>query len=456
MPASDCREELGLPQDSRRDIPRTDRLLADPALAGALLEFGRDAVKCAIHGAQERARAGELAPAEVREHVLAQLDLGPMTGTQSGQDRYPAGLQPVLNATGIVVHTNLGRAPLSSAARAALAAAAGYCDLEYDLADGARGPRGGPAREALVQAVPTAASALVVNNGAAALLLATAALAAGRRLLVSRGEVVEIGDGFRLLDLVATAGVEIVEVGTTNRTHLGDYADRCDVGTAAILKVHPSNFQVSGFTSAVGIAQLSGLGVPVIVDIGSGLLVPDPALPEEPDVTSALASGATVVTCSGDKLLGGPQAGLIIGADEVVTRCRRHPLARAVRADKLTLAALAATLRGPLPPVRRFLHADPAVLHRRCQAVAETVAMARPGLPVQVVPAEGAVGGGGAPGVSLPGWAIAVPAELAAPLRLGRPAVVARVARDRCLIDLRCIEPDDDARVALAVIAANG
>ncbi len=172
-------------------------------------------------------------------------------------------------------------------------------------------------------------------------------------------------------------------------------------------------------------------------------------------MTSALASGATVVTCSGDKLLGGPQAGLIIGADDVVTRCRRHPLARAVRADKLTVAALAATLRGPLPPVRRFLHADPAVLHRRCQAVAETVAMARPGLPVQVVPAEGAVGGGGAPGVTLPGWAIAVPAVLAAPLRLGRPAVVARVARDRCLIDLRCIEPDDDARVALAVIAAD-
>jgi len=418
--------------DPRRLIPRTDAVLALPAFAEAVARHGSTAVKAAVTGAQQRARAGEIAPGEVVEAALAELP----TRTTS--------LRPVLNATGVVVHTNLGRAPLSPAAVEAVTAAAGYVDVEFDLATGARARRGRDTLAALRGAVPAAGGALVVNNGAAALVLATTALAAGREVVVSRGELVEIGDGFRLPDLIASTGARLREVGTTNRTSLADYTDAVGPDTGCILKVHPSNFRIEGFTSAVGVRELASLGVPVVMDIGSGLLRPDPLLPDEPDAASALEAGAAVVTASGDKLLGGPQAGLVLGDADVVERLRRHPLARALRVDKLTLAALEATLRGPVPPVPATLHADPAALRARTERLA--AALGR-----QVVEVAGAVGGGAAPGMPLRGVAVELPPGCAEPLRLGEPPVVARVERGRCLVDLRCVPAESDGALAGAL-----
>ena len=342
--------------DPRRRIPRTDALLALPALAQAAARHGEAAVKGAITAAQERARAGEIAPEDVAHAAEAAL---PARATS---------LRPLLNATGVVVHTNIGRAPLSQAAIEAMTAAAGYVDVEFDVETGARARRGRATLAALLEAVPDAGGALVVNNGAAALVLATTALAAGREVIVSRGEMVEIGDGFRLPDLIASTGARLREVGTTNRTTVEDYAAAVGPETGCILKVHPSNFRVEGFTSEAGLEELATLGVPVVMDIGSGLLRPDPLLPEEPDATTALRRGAAVVTASGDKLLGGPQAGLVLGEAAIVERLRRHPLARALRVDKLTLAALEATVRGPRPPVTAYLHADAREVRRRTEA----------------------------------------------------------------------------------------
>ncbi|MEW1952473.1 L-seryl-tRNA(Sec) selenium transferase [Terrabacter sp. NPDC080008] len=411
--------------DPRRLIPRTDAVLALPEFAEAVARHGSPAVKAAVTGAQQRARAGDIGPDEVVAAALADLP----TRTTS--------LRPVLNATGVVVHTNLGRAPLSPAAVEAVTAAAGYVDVEFDLSTGARARRGRDTLAALREAVPAAGDALVVNNGAAALVLATTALAAGREVVVSRGELVEIGDGFRLPDLIASTGARLREVGTTNRTSLADYADAIGPDTGCILKVHPSNFRIEGFTSAVEVRELATLGVPVVMDIGSGLLRADPLLPDEPDAASALSSGAAVVTASGDKLLGGPQAGLVLGDAEVVERLRRHPLARALRVDKLTLAALEATLHGPVPPVTAALHADVTVLRARTERLA--VALGR-----TVVEVAGAVGGGAAPGLPLAGFAVELPAVCAEPLRLGEPPVVARVERGRCLVDLRCVPAEAD------------
>ena len=420
--------------DQRRRVPRTDAVLADDRLVEASTRLGPALVKDAVRSAQEQARTGALAPEGVADAAVALL---PQRATT---------LRPVLNCTGVVLHTNLGRAPLPPHAVEAIAAAAGYTDVEYDVTTGARARRGRGTLAALRAAVPDAEDALVVNNGAAALVLTTTALAAGREVVVSRGEMVEIGDGFRLPDLIASTGARLREVGTTNRTSLADYADAVGPGTGCILKVHPSNFRVEGFTSSVPVAQLARLGVPVVADVGSGLLAPDPLLPDEPDVRTALRDGAALVTCSGDKLLGGPQAGLVLGAASYVDQVRRHPLARAVRVDKTTLAALEATLRGPQPPSWDALRADPARLRSRCEALAAAVGG-------EVVPSEGAVGGGGAPGLVLPGWAVALPSSYAEQLRLGTPCVVGRVERDRCLLDLRCVPESEDDRLRDAVLA---
>ncbi|OKH79480.1 selenocysteine synthase [Mycobacterium sp. ST-F2] len=428
--------------DPRRLIPRTDQLLALPEVRDARNRLGDSAVRAVVTQTQERARRGELPPDEVVKVVVAAL-----------AGRAPVSLRPVLNATGVVVHTNLGRAPLSAAAVDALVAASGYVDVEMDLSTGTRSKRGVAARAALLAACPAAEDALVVNNGAAALVLATTALAAGRDVVVSRGELIEIGAGFRLPDLIASTGARLREVGTTNRTHLRDYADALGPDTGCVLKVHPSNFRVTGFTSGVSFGELRNMlqdrGVPLVVDLGSGLLAPDPLLPDEPDAATALAAGADVITGSGDKLLGGPQAGIVLGRADVVTRMARHPLARAVRADKLTLAALEATLCvGPVP-VMQALHADADRLRVRADRIADAVG-------ADVVPHDGRVGGGGAPGVPLPGWAVRLPETVAAALRTGDPAVVARVHDGACLVDLRCIPEDDDARVLAAVQAALG
>jgi L-seryl-tRNA(Ser) seleniumtransferase len=424
--------------DPRRSVPRTDVVLADDRLAEAITRLGRSTVKEAVAAAQQQARQGALDPAAVVDAAVAGL---PDTATS---------LHQVINATGVVLHTNLGRAPLSDAALRAIEAASGYVDIEFDLATGRRAQRGRGTLATLRAAVPSAEDVLVVNNGAAAVLLATTALAAGREVVVSRGELVEIGDGFRLPDLIESTGARLHEVGTTNRVRFADYADAIGPATGCILKVHPSNFRIEGFTAAVPIRELATLPARVVADLGSGLLAPDPLLPDEPDVASALAAGADLVTASGDKLLGGPQAGLVFGRAEVVERLRRHPLARAVRMDKLRLAALEATVRGPRAPVGIALHADAAELLARCERLADAIAAEN----VRVVEAAGAVGGGGAPGRTLPGWAVSLPEACAARLRSGRPAVVGRIERGRCLIDLRCVPPADDSRLATAIRAA--
>lgn len=427
-------------EDARRHIPGTDTVLGHPRLVAAGQRLNRTTIKAAVLAAQERARAGEIGPEAVAD---AAADALPPAATS---------LRPVINATGVVLHTNLGRAALSAAAREALLTASGYADVEFDLASGRRARRGRGTLDALRAVVPAAEATLVVNNGAAAVLLAVTAIAAGREVLVSRGELVEIGDGFRLPELLTTTGVRFREVGTTNRTRVGDYASAAGPDTAAVLKVHPSNFRVSGFTSAASIPELVTLGLPVIADLGSGLLHPDPLLPDEPDVTGALRAGAAVVTASGDKLLGGPQAGLVFGRTDLVESLRRHPLARALRVDKLTLAALEATLRGLDPPTRVALHLDPAQLRERAGELAGRLRDA--GIDARVVDSAGVVGGGGAPGLDLPGAGVALPVRYAAPLRTGRPSVVGRVDRGRLVLDLRCVSPADDPVVAAAVRAA--
>lgn len=425
--------------DPRRLVPRTDRVLADPRLQAATVRLGSGVVKRAVTDAQARARSGTIPPDKVVDAAVAAL---PELLSQT---------QPVLNATGVVLHTNLGRASLSAAAIDAMVGTAAYADVEFDLQTGQRSRRGRGALAALQDAVPSAESVLVVNNGGAALVLATTALAAGREVVVSRGEMVEIGDGFRLPELIASTGARLREVGTTNRTTAADYAAAIGPETGCILKVHPSNFQIVGFTSSATVTDLAELGVPVVADIGSGLLAPDPLLPQEPDADGALRAGAAVVTASGDKLLGGPQAGLLLGTRTVIDQLRRHPLARALRVDKLTLAALEATLRGPVTPTWTALRADPDELRGRAERLAYTLTEAA--VDAQVVASDGVVGGGGAPGLTLPGWAVAVPEDLAEPLRLGRLPVVGRLERGRCLLDLRCVPADRDPELAAAVRA---
>jgi L-seryl-tRNA(Ser) seleniumtransferase len=426
--------------DPRRRVPRTDVVLADPRLVAAAATLGHDQVKAVVTAAQERARRGEIAPEKVADAAAAALPQG------------SSSLRGVVNATGVVLHTNLGRAPLSAAAVAAVVSAAGHTDVELDLATGRRARRGRGALDALRAAVPDAGGVHVVNNGAAALVLAATALAAGREIVVSRGELVEIGDGFRLPDLLESTGARLREVGTTNRTALADYAAAVGPDTGFILKVHPSNFVVQGFTSSVPVADLATLGLPVVADIGSGLLAPDPLLPDEPDAASSLKAGAALVTASGDKLLGGPQAGLLLGDADLVERLRRHPLARALRVDKLTLAALEATLRGPQPPTWVALRADPADLRVRVERLRDVVADLDAGArDVEVTRAAAVVGGGGAPGLELDSWAVSLPQRLAVPLRTGEPPVLGRVERGRLLLDLRCVPPELDEVVAAAV-----
>ena len=433
--------------DPRRLVPRTDVVLTDPRLTAAQRRLGRGRVLAAVRGAQDQARSGTIAAAQVADEAVAAL---PALATT---------LTPVINATGVLLHTNLGRAQLSAAAREAVAAAAGSTDIEFDLASGTRSRRGRGAMEALRRAVPAAEAVHVVNNNAAALVLAATALASGREIVVSRGELIEIGDGFRLPDLLCSTGARIREVGTTNRTTAADYAAAIGPETGFVLKVHPSNYRIEGFTASASVAELAGLGVPLVGDIGSGLLAPHQALPDEPDADSWLRAGAHLVTASGDKLLGGPQAGLLLGRGDLVKSLARHPLARALRVDKLTLAALEATIDGPEAPVSQALAADAAGLTERAERLA--LAAVEAGTDCRVVVSAATVGGGGAPGVTLPSAALSLPEDLAPVLRAGPAvrhgevtAVVGRVENGRLLLDLRAVAPEDDERLAAAVIAA--
>ncbi|TDV56383.1 L-seryl-tRNA(Sec) selenium transferase [Actinophytocola oryzae] len=420
-------------------MPRTDEVLADPRLVEAVTRVGRPAVKAAVAAAQQRARAGEIAPEAVADTAVAAL---PARGSS---------LNPVVNATGVLLHTNLGRAPLSAAAVEAVVAAAGPTDVELDLTSGRRTGRGLGMVEALAAAVPDAEAVHVVNNGAAALVLAATALAMGREIVISRGELVEIGDGFRLPDLLTSTGATLREVGTTNRTALADYTAAVGPETGFVLKVHPSNFVVTGFTADVPIEELATLQAPVVADIGSGLLTPHPLLPDEPDAAGTLRAGADLVIASGDKLLGGPQCGIIAGRADLVHRLRRHPLARALRVGKLTIAALEATLRVPPTPTARALATGRAELRARAEALAAT--LRAQGVEAQAVDSEATVGGGGAPGVPIASAAVRLPESYAERLRHAPHPVMTRVTNGACLVDLLAVPPTADTRIVDAVTA---
>lgn len=425
--------------DPRRFIPKMDEILQYPAVQDAHHRLAPHSVRAIIDAVLADARSGSLAPSQIEEELATRLDAV-----------QPYSLRHVINATGVIIHTNLGRAPLPPAAVDALVSAASYTDVEMDLDSGLRSrDRGRAAVDAVLAACPGAEDALIVNNGASALLLATAALAPGKEVIISRGELIEIGAGFRLPELIESTATRLREVGATNRTHLADYERAMGEDTGAILKVHPSNFLISGFTSSVSVAELRALtDLPLIVDIGSGLLRPDDALPAEPSASEALRDGADVVLFSGDKLLGGPQAGVLVGTKAAIAACKKHPLARAVRIDKLRLNALEASLSTPSNAVQDALHIDPQRHRERTEKVAAAVGG-------EVVEHAGRVGGGGAPEVPLPGWAVALPEELARPLRLGEPPVVARVNQGRCLVDVRCVPEAQDAELIAALRAVS-
>ena len=446
--------------DSRRQLPSVDRLLHRPAIQQLLEIAPRGAVVAAVRESLEAARTRRAGPPEQwEEDVRERL-------TQ----RTSAGLLPVLNATGVVLHTNLGRAPLAPAAIQAIASiAGGYSNLELDLPSGTRGSRSDHCRS-LLRTVTGAEDALVVNNAAGALVLALNTLAERRDVLISRGELIEIGGSFRIPDILAKSGARLREVGTTNRTHLDDYR-RALGGAAAILTVHRSNFEQRGFVSSPDPSELADLareaGLPYLYDIGSGLLADlSPwGLTGEPRVSEALDAGAGLVLFSGDKLLGGPQAGCLIGTQQLVAPCRSNPLARAVRADKLTLTGMATTLalyQDPAEavrsiPVLAMLTLAPEDLARRAS---ELASLCPPAVHARTVPGESAVGGGAFPAAALPTTLVALDAGalgadgLALRLRLGDPAVVARVADNRVLLDPRTLPTDTYPLVARALDAA--
>ena len=480
--------------DARRSIPSVERLLSSDAFAPLLRQWPRALVMSAIRADLDDVRAavarGETsAPHRPAGHGIA----GPAPGGSAAPDRLPTEpdaiavrvaaaidamaeptLRPVINATGVVLHTNLGRAPLADAALNAIAAVArGYTNVEYDVATGARGSRYTHCRT-LLCTLTGAADALVVNNNAAALVLALNTVSRGFDTIVSRGELVEIGGAFRVPEIIARSGARLKEVGATNRTHADDYAAAVDAGTGALLKVHPSNFSVSGFTAEASLPELGEIaadaGVPLIHDVGSGLLV-EPAsvglTADEPTPGQSLQTGAAVVTLSGDKLLGGPQCGIILGRSDLLDRMRRNPMCRALRVDKLTIAALAATLRLYLEPARalreipvlRMLALDVESIRARASALAAQCCSA--GMAAEVEGGTSAVGGGAAASVSLPTALVVftdgpeAASRLERRLRAGRPPVIARMVDGRVAIDLRTVAPHEDAALLRALHEAS-
>jgi L-seryl-tRNA(Ser) seleniumtransferase len=436
-----------------------DKLLASPEFQALLARHPRGRVVGALREAIADVRGGRPLPPNGG-------DAGsPTAYAREVEDRLAVGdapsLRGVINATGVVLHTNLGRAPLAEAAVDAMVTAArDYSNLEYDLAAGERGSRYDHCA-ALLCELTGASAALAVNNAAAALVLALNTVARGAGVVVSRGELVEIGGGFRIPEILERSGARLVEVGATNRTRLRDYeAALTDASVRAILKVHRSNFRMTGFTEEVPLGALSGIaarrGVPLLYDLGSGLMV-DPAqigLAGEPTARESLAAGADLVTFSGDKLLGGPQAGILLGRSDLVAAARANPLCRALRVDKVTLAGLEATLRLYLDPRRalaeiptlRMLVARPAELEERARRLAAT--LEQHGVRCGAVQAEGAVGGGTFPGVALESWAVELTgpsvADLARALRDGEPPVIGHIQGDRLLLDVRTVLPGQD------------
>jgi len=444
--------------DPRRALPSVEQVLAVLTADGADTGLPRAVVTDCVRRAVAAARAdaaAEGAAAKALDAVVASA--AELIGA-----RRAALLGPVVNATGVLLHTNLGRAPLGERARDAMRAAAGYTNLEYRLDTGARGSRQDHAA-ALLALACGAEAGIVVNNNAAAVLLVLAALARGRAVLVSRGELVEIGGGFRVPEILEETGARLVEVGTTNRTRRADYERARTDDTAIVLKVHASNYRMVGFTEAATVGELASLGPPVVVDAGSGLL--DARTPwlecapgwldDEPGVRQCLDAGAALVTFSGDKLLGGPQAGVVVGRADLVERLARHPLARALRCDKVTLAALEAVALAYLDgdaaaiPLWRMASASVESLRERATAVAAAV----PG--ATVVATEAAAGGGSVPGRTIASAGVAIPvAAVDDALRSLRAARVVALGRDQMVVcDLRSVDPDDDARLAAALRA---
>jgi L-seryl-tRNA(Ser) seleniumtransferase len=447
--------------DNRRAIPPLDRLLDDPAVAKLISLYGRGTIRVLARSAVDRLR-GRLAadPPPPREEIEAAVAALPATIAAGVEAAVGGRLRRVLNATGVFLHTNLGRAPLPREVTAELPPLLdAACDLEFDVETGRRGERNRTV-ERLLTALTGAEAALAVNNNAAALVLALAALAKDREVVVSRGELVEIGGSFRIPEILAAAGARLVEVGATNRTRLADYEAAIGPQTALLLKVFPSNFRQTGFVASVEPGALAGLGkkagVPVLIDEGSGLLRPHPApqLAGHPSLAELIAGGCDLVCGSGDKLLGGPQAGLLAGRAVLLARCRRHPLYRALRPDRTAFAALEGVLRlhlagTPLPLDR--LWPDPAEHRERLERASES-------LGAEIVPAEAFVGGGSAPEAPIPGEALALPGgdALLARLRQGDPPVVGYLRQGRLHLDLRTVAPEDDEALIAAVRQALG
>lgn len=459
-----------------RRIPPVDELLATPQIRDLLAAHPRwavlEAVREVLADRRQRLLRGEVSP-DAAERLLNPAILAAAVAEVTAEKAGPS-LAPVLNATGVVLHTNLGRAPLAPAALQALEAAArGYCNLEFDLGAGKRGSRQAHV-ESLLCALTGAEAALVVNNNAAAVLLAINTVASGKEIVVSRGQLVEIGDSFRIPDVMLRAGGRLREVGTTNRTHLADYEAAIGPETALILRVHRSNFQILGFTADVDLTDLVALGrqrgLLVMDDLGSGALVDLSllGLRREPLAMDAIRAGVDLVTFSGDKLLGGPQAGLLVGRRELLKRARRNPFARTVRIDKLSLAALEATLRLYREPDRarreipilRMLGLTPEAIGARADALAEALRSAVPDVSIRIEDERSEVGGGALPLQALPTRVLALrPArgsatDLEARLRRGSPPVLVRIQEDRILLDLRTIADAEEPALLQALRAA--
>ena len=450
---------VGEAGDGRPRLPSVQDVVERTDAADALAAFGARpfawAVAEELETARDRLERGGTVPRADEIVVAATARLAGHRGRR---------LSRVLNATGVVLHGNLGRAPLSGAARAAVAEACGYTTLEYDPEDGRRASRTSHLGELAAEACGTEA-ATVVNNGAAALMLVTAALAGDREVVVSRGELIEIGESYRLPDVMDAAGAHLKEVGTTNRTRLADYRAAIGDDTGLLLKVHRSNYRVVGFTEDTPAAALGELGraegVPFAYDLGSGLLHDGAGpLADEPSVAAAVRAGADLVVFSGDKLLGGPQAGIIAGRADLLLRCTRHPLARAVQIDKLQRAAMEATfeshLRAEVPtdiPVVAMLHGEVEVLRERAGWMAEQLGRGAEAVAVRTV-----VGGGALPGVELDSWAVALgggsPQRIEQRLRHSDPPVIARLDEGRVLLDLRTVPPAQDADLVDLVLEA--
>ncbi len=445
------------PGDPRRSLPSVDALLALPIPREWIDALGRAPVKKAVQETLD----------EARDRLGASGSPGsPDVDSLLGQVRRKLAqlnersLRRILNCTGVVLHTNLGRAPLAPEAEVAFAAAAGYGNVEFDLERGERGSRYDHCAQALCELTGCEA-ALVVNNNAAAVALAVNELALGRDVIVSRGELVEIGGSFRIPDVVARSGARLVEVGTTNRTRAEDYRRVLGPESGAVLKVHPSNYRVEGFAASVPLEQLVEIGhaasIPVLHDIGSGLLERAllPEFPEEPSVADSLRAGADLVTWSGDKLFGGPQAGIILGAAELVGRLRRNPLLRTFRVDKMTLAALEATIalyRDPeravkRVPALRMLREPAESVERRARATLDPLTV-HPPAEIEVEASAAVVGGGSFPGFEIPSAAWSVRGvdldRLAAACRGGRPPLIGRIQGDAFRLDFRTVTPGDD------------